>query len=199
MWYPLGWTFFVLFMASSGQALYWDPRWDEFKREYGRSYATLDEEIARYKNWKQSIDLVESHNKCDDTFKLKINEYADMSFAEFVRKQTGLKRYKRNSKYKTPSIMAYKETGCTPKTFGTFVLFKSQVLLKALNQFNRHLFLDEWRAKGCVGPVKNQEKCGACWAFTAIASLESAVCIKNGILMTLSEQQLSTVIFKSIT
>jgi hypothetical protein len=48
----------------------------------------------------------------------------------------------------------------------------------------------DWRDKGGVTPVKNQAGCGACWAFAAVAVLESYVKIHKGVELDLSEQQL---------
>ena len=48
----------------------------------------------------------------------------------------------------------------------------------------------DWTLKAGVTPVKNQGKCGSCWAFTAIAATESIFLIKNKVTYDLSEQQL---------
>lgn len=46
-------------------------------------------------------------------------------------------------------------------------------------------------ASGFVTPVKTQGQCNSCWAFTAIAAIESALLIKNkAMTYDLSEQQL---------
>lgn len=48
----------------------------------------------------------------------------------------------------------------------------------------------DWRTLGKVTSVKNQGHCGSCWAFSAVAAIESAYAIKTNILENFSEQQL---------
>jgi cathepsin L len=48
----------------------------------------------------------------------------------------------------------------------------------------------DWRDKKVVQVIKDQGKCGSCWAFGAIAAQESAWAIANGQLLSLSEQNL---------
>lgn len=48
----------------------------------------------------------------------------------------------------------------------------------------------DWRLNGSVSEVKNQGKCGACWAFSATSQLESKFLMQSNIKLSLSEQQL---------
>ncbi|DAZ97305.1 TPA: hypothetical protein N0F65_009838, partial [Lagenidium giganteum] len=50
----------------------------------------------------------------------------------------------------------------------------------------------DWSTSKCVAPPQQQGNCGCCWAFAAVASLESANCIKTGKFTKLSEQELTT-------
>ena len=47
----------------------------------------------------------------------------------------------------------------------------------------------DWRSLGAVTDVRAQDNCGACWAITAVETLESAMFLATGELLTLSETE----------
>ena len=48
----------------------------------------------------------------------------------------------------------------------------------------------DWRNHNGVSPVKNQGKCGSCWTFSTVGTLEAHSLIKFGSFTPLAEQQL---------
>jgi len=48
----------------------------------------------------------------------------------------------------------------------------------------------DWVAKGAVNAIKDQGTCGSCYTFSGAAALEALNFIKNGKLVSFSEQAL---------
>jgi len=48
----------------------------------------------------------------------------------------------------------------------------------------------DWREKGAVAEVKDQEQCGSCWAFCTVVACEGAYFLEHNQLLSLSEQQI---------
>ena len=46
----------------------------------------------------------------------------------------------------------------------------------------------DWRDHGGVTPIRNQRTCGSCWAFATVGAMESAIAIRTGQYLDLSEQ-----------
>lgn len=48
----------------------------------------------------------------------------------------------------------------------------------------------DWHQEGALTPIKDQGRCGSCWALTTTAGVEAATYIHTGFLQSLSYQQL---------
>jgi len=135
----------------------------KFQVTYNKSYSR-SEYAHRYNIFKSNYDMITKHNAEGRSWTLAVNEFADMTFAEFKTQKTGFKP----------------------------VTVDSSIPRITLNMDGLITVPDnvDWRQHNAVTPVKNQGQCGSCWSFSTTGSVEGAVALKTGKLTSLSEQQL---------
>jgi len=138
---------------------------EEFVTKFEKTYSTAAEKAARFATFAKNFARIEAHNAEDKSFKLGINEFADMEPEEFAASHFGLKEASRPW-----SGLPY--LGRDP--------YSGSALPSAV----------DWVSKGAVTDPKNQGKCGSCWSFSTTGALEGAWQIATGKLVSLSEQQL---------
>jgi len=158
-------VFAALFVASTLAATH-DPLTGVFAkwmRENTKSYSN-EEFIYRWNVWRDNYRFVEEHNRQNKSYFLAMNQFGDLTNAEFNRLFKGLAfDYSKHAKIHTAAPEA-PATGI-PSEF-------------------------DWRQKGAVTHVKNQGQCGSCWSFSTTGSTEGANFLKTGQLVSLSEQNL---------
>ncbi|WOL01410.1 hypothetical protein Cni_G10126 [Canna indica] len=123
-----------------------------------------DEKRMRFDVFKVNTNYVFESNKNTKPYKLSLNKFGDMTKEEFRRTYTGLRMNTRRRSSVDGSFMYENVTAVPPAM--------------------------DWRQKGAVTGVKNQGKCGSCWAFSTIVGVEGINQIRTKKLISLSEQEL---------
>jgi cathepsin L len=136
----------------------------KFMSQYNKKY-THDTFFYRYTVFKANMDKIYLANKQKHSYTLGMNEMGDMTHAEFKATKLGYKRIDRSYARSKNSEGPHMHVKKAPATV-------------------------DWRNKGAVTPIKNQQQCGSCWAFSTTGSTEGNVAIQSGKLISLSEQQL---------
>jgi len=140
-----------------------DKTWEQFvsfQEKFNKRYNDLQELEYRFKIFVSNLATITSHNLGNETFTMGINQFTDLTPDEFKKQFT--------------EGLISQDNSC-----GTYIP----------SNYNVPDTFD-WRQEGAVTSVKDQGQCGSCWAFSTTGAIEGAWAIKQGKLVSLSEQQL---------
>jgi len=121
----------------------------EWMTKHGRVYADVKEENNRYVVFKNNVERIEHLNSipAGRTFKLAVNQFADLTNDEFRSMYTGFKG--------VSALSSQSQTKMSP--------FRYQNVSSGALPVSV-----DWRKKGAVTPIKNQGSCGITQIFIHI-------------------------------
>jgi len=112
--------------------------------QFSKSY-TQEEYPLRFKNFRDNSAFIRLKNQLGLDWTLGVNNFADMSFAEFKNLYLSNKIEVQTDGFETEE---YDPLFARPDSI-------------------------DWRALGAVTPIKDQGSCGSCYAFSTASATES--------------------------
>ena len=155
----------LLALSASVDVCMASPSFLDWMSVNGKSYTSATEMDYRMSVYSANVARIEAHNAGNHSWTMAVNKFADLTADEFAARYVG--GLKKGSKSRSLRATNYAPLNTTANPTSV-----------------------DWEAKGAVTPIKNQEQCGSCWAFSTTGSVEGAWFIAKGNLPSLSEQQL---------
>jgi len=155
-------SLFATTPAFSGDAML--SKFEAWKKETGKHYETAEAVSSALSAFAANDKIIEEHNAKGLSYKLGHNEFSDLTWEQFQS-----------------THMSELFTNKAPKNM-------NRVHLTGVGQPVADSV--DWVSKGAVTPVKNQQRCGSCWAFSTTGSMEGAYQISTGNLVSFSEEDL---------
>lgn len=166
--------FFILSVfANVKSSIIYESDFKDFNSylaKYNKTYSNTHEYYLRYYHYHTNIEYINQRNSLNLSYQLGINQFTDLSNDEFSEKYKGYLGYLSNN-------YLYKFN-------------KDRELHHFTLSGNNTYKTIDWRAENLVTDIKDQQDCGSCWAFSAVATMEGAWAKKHGTLISLSEQEL---------
>jgi len=164
----------VIFLAIFGyvQAItYYDvleSEWNNFRKQFRKNYENEEEEQLRRQIFQDNKEIIDKHNRRyiagEETYEMGVNQFTDLLPKEFE------------------SLMLRDLNVTELRSFADFIYTKP-------DDIDIPSSID-WRTEGAVSRVKNQGRCGSCWAFSAVGTLEGTHFVSTHRLIELSEKNL---------
>jgi len=154
----------VLAVASAMPA----DLFEGFIAKYNKVYTSDEERAERFNIFTKNLAIIEDRNRLDSGAVHGVNQFTDMTQEEFA------------AQYLMPHTV-----------FAERRARLAQAPVAELDMDTALPTTFDWRNNGSVvTPVKNQEQCGSCWAFSTTENIESVWAIAGNTLISLSPQQI---------
>jgi len=142
-------------------------KWVNFLVKFDKHYENADEEMTRFKIFRDNLDRNEVLNAMEGEEVFGVTKFTDLSPEEFSQLYL--------MKNPTRWFPSDKSRAAEADVSGL-----AQSMPSSFN----------WVSQGATTPIYNQEQCGSCWAFSATESIESINFMVGNGLTSLSMQQI---------
>lgn len=156
--------------------------------EFNRTYSSPAEYAHRLANYKANWEIVKSHNSKKSSYKLGMNKFADWSPEEYLMMLGGASEtqsWKGKLKAQMMRLSSYFQKLFS---YGPYTTKTELKLNHSYDDLPKKVV--DWVAAGALNPIRDQRRCGSCWAFAAVAATEAAYFIKYNKKIELSEQHI---------
>jgi C1A family cysteine protease len=161
----------MLSFAIAALALPLASEFSAWKAEFKKAYDTVEAEAAALAAYEANDVIIREHNAKKLSYWLGHNEFSDLTWDQF------------NAYYMESSTALHMNRAPTNMQRAHIQLPKPVSTVEDDDSV-------DWVEKGAVTPVKNQGRCGSCWAFSTTGSTEGAFFVASGKLVSLSEEDL---------
>jgi len=138
---------------------------DTFMKTYGKVYSSVDEQNKRLENFRKNYANLNKLRRQNPHARFGVTKFSDLSREEF------------------------RNFSCGGNLIGRFDLPAGASTPSPLPALSTAPASWDWQDHGAVTPVKNQQQCGSCWAFSTVGNLEGAWFLAGNPLTSLSEQE----------
>jgi len=139
--------------------------WEAYKQQFGKVYNGAEDDVKRAQ-FEATLNTIQEQNAKGESLKFGINQFSDMNQEEY-RAAAGL------------GYIAPEQNMLGSPYLGEH-FHQGEALADSIN----------WNTLGAVTPVKDQGRCGSCWAFSTTGGVEGAWQVTANHLVSASEQQL---------
>lgn len=151
-------------------------KWAKFKTEYGRSFATAEEDEIRFQAFQRSLAEASRLAERNPLARFGPTDFSDWTEGELA------------SMY-NPELEGYEAGAPCPGGHDVLCCELPPDPKDILSVRDLPVSWD-WRTKGAVTSVKSQGACGSCWAFATAGTIEGQWAAAGNPLVDVSVQQI---------